>query len=196
MRRQLRLLVALLVLAVFPAAGGASPPDGYMSSADPVIVAGSGGSVIGTGYHVTLRNSGGIPLPGHNVELYFTGSGFGPYAAQDSGTTVDCATRMASRNTDFYGVATFYLRAGGFENGATVQVRGQGVLIATIPARSTDLNADGTTDIQDVARFRENLVGNRRAPETDFNLDGVTDIRDLAVLRSELVSGARGEICP
>jgi hypothetical protein len=187
---------ALLAAVARPAVVRANLPDPYYSTVDPVIVAGSSGNPIGTGFRVTLRDIGGTPLGWHEVHLIFTNSGVRPYAAQDSATSVDCTMQTVTKQGDGNGTSTFYLRAGGFTNGGLVEVRGEGILIAKVPARSTDLDADGTTDIRDVALFRDRLLGNRLAPETDFNADGVTDVRDLNILRSELFSGARGERCP
>jgi len=77
-----------------------------------------------------------------------------------------------------------------------IQVLANGMLPRSIPVRSTDLDGDGATDLQDLHAFRERFLFHTSAPETDFNRDGTTDIRDFALLRDECVRKVRGTVWP
>ena len=194
MKRAIVLCSALLIGSA--TAVHASPPDPTRSTYDRILVGNSSGSDMSNGFKVILRDVGNIPLPGHTVSILFAGSGAHPDVQQESGTTSNCTAASLSRISNGDGEVIFHAGIAGFDNGRVVQVRGQGVLLGTIQVRSTDLNADGATDLRDLNAFRERFVSDRGAPETDFNLDGVTNGYDLELLRAEFVRGVRNTVCP
>lgn len=191
---------AVLILAAAISAHPATAVvDATRSSKDPILVGNSSGDPMGSGYHVVLRDVGNIPLAGENVILRFAASPVRPYQQQESspyGTFVDCTALTLTRITNGQGEAVFHPRIAGFENDRTVEVRGNGVLLGRILVRSTDLDANGTTDLRDLNAFRQRFLFDRTAPETDFNLDGVTNAYDLELLRREVLTGATGTVCP
>ncbi len=196
-RHALLLLVFLFLPAALASPASPGPVDPSMSSVDPVLVGDASGNAIGKGFEVVARHLDGVPAdPGTVITLVFVGTGVAPYTAQAGGTTVDCIARTISKVVDSDGRAVFFPRMGGFNDGDAVKVLAGLMLLRYVPARSTDLNADGATDLADAQLFRAGFMANPPAAETDFNADGVTDLRDLAILRSELESGAKGSLCP
>lgn len=70
-------------------------------------------------------------------------------------------------------------------------------MLTAVPVRSTDTNADGSTDLADLNWFRNFYLNFPYAGgPADFDPDGVRNIGDLQVFRSEYFSGARGTPCP
>ena len=174
----------------------ASPIDPTKSSIDHVLVGTSSGADIGNGFRVVTRDVGNIAVAGVSVAIRFLTSGARSDAQQEAGSTASCPNETITRVTGFDGETIFHVAAGGYDNGQIVEVRGNGFLIGHVQVRSTDINADGVTDLRDLNAFRERFVSDRSAPETDFNLDGVTNGYDFALLRAEFVRGVRNTVCP
>ena len=180
-----------LMLAAQASAGTLSPPR---CSIDPTLVGTSSGSADAPGYRVIIRDIAGNVVAHVSVDLEFP-AGLALYTTQSAGATATCATRTLRMVTDAQGTVVFHARFGGYANAASIRALGDGMLLGTVPARSTDLNADGTTDVRDLNEFRQRFFFNRAAQETDFNLDGATDAFDLTYLRRDLMSGASSTIC-
>jgi hypothetical protein len=185
-------LLALLI-RVSPAG---AVPDPTKSKTDPILVGNSSGADMGNGFNVVVRDIGNIPLPGRNVTLIFFTNNARPDQVQESGTSVDCTSKILGRITDSQGQVVFHAEIAGYDNALTVQVRASGVLLNTVVVRSTDIDGNGATDLRDLNAFRERFVMDRTAPETDFNHDGVTNGYDFDLLREEFVRGARNAVCP
>jgi hypothetical protein len=81
---------------------------------------------------------------------------------------------------------------GGFVNAASVQVSANGVVLANIPARSTDIETGdngAVTNGSDLNTFRcelFNLPCHATGPETDYNNDTLTNTSDLNIFRIQL----------
>jgi hypothetical protein len=122
-------------------------------------------------------------------------------ATQESGTTVDCAAHTLSRPTGAfgqadYGRAEFHPRFGGGCAGADVVVRGDGIVLAHIPARSTDLDGLHGTDLDDLAQFSR-AFGLAGHPEMDFDgSGGAVGIGDFMLLARAYQSGSNASYCP
>src|SRR5262249_32233633 len=150
---------------------------------EPVIVGDSNGMQIGDGYRVIVRDSQNRPIEGTQVSVNFQ-QGVFPYQQQFfPGAGVDCAAIILSQVSDVNGVATFIPRIGGSNLFPVMAVKGDGVFLAQISGRSTDLDASGATDAFDFNHFRINFLTNPSAPETDYNEDGVTDAFDFNLFR-------------
>ena len=186
------LVFAFLAIAT---AASADVPDPTQSSAEPILVGNSNGVLIGNGYRVAVRNVVGNPIPGSSVALIFAGAAR-PYSAQVAPATSNCAVPSINKSTDAAGNVTFQPRFGGFANAPAVQVRADGILIRTVPARSTDLNADGATAIGDLGIFRINFIFSPGNLETDYNESGATEIGDLDIFRKAFLFDTPGTPCP
>lgn len=186
----------LALLLLWSANAAADVPQPTQSHADSVLVGNSSGNDMGNAYHVIVRNVGHLPIPNLPVAVRFVGSVSRPVVQQEPGTTVDCTALTMTRITGPDGSVTFHARVAGFDNGYAVQVRANGVLLTSILVRSTDLDGNGATDLQDLNAFRERYLFNPSAPETDFNRDGTTNIRDFVLLRDEYVRNVKGTVCP
>jgi hypothetical protein len=190
------ILLALVPLLVLTEGVRAAIPDPYCSQVEPVIVGGSSSAGVADGFVILVRDNNYIPLPAKLVTIQFMGSGVRSYQQQESGTTVDCSTQVLSRRSGPGGLTVFHPRIGGYQNSPTIQIRAESMLLASVPARSTDLNGDGTTDLRDLDLFRTNFLFHPTAAETDYNQDGRTDGLDLDIMRQEFMSGAHGTPCP
>jgi len=186
-----RLLSCILLLVAAPAAAGV--PDPGASSVEPVLVGDSNGMQIGNGFVVVVRDVLGAPLGGVTVQLIFAGT-TRPYTTQVAPATTVCPYIKGA--TDATGTVVFRARFGGYANGPAIEVRANGVLLSTVPARSTDLDADGATAAFDFVHFRNNFLNNPAAPETDYNEDGITDPFDFNVFRSVFLNDVPGILCP
>ena len=201
-------------LALVATTATAGVPDPAQSSADDVIVSNVSGNPLkpggafgtaatGIGYTVVVNDVNGSPIAGVTVTINFsTGSGSTGLAAIANAmtthiapTTVDCGTGTISKVTDGSGTAIFTALAGGAENTASVEVRADGILLKTILARSTDVNADGETGLADLNTFRLNFFGNPAALETDFDLGGATGLGDLNLFRIEFFEPSNLTAC-
>ena len=190
-----KVLLAAVMLTMLASGAVASPADPAQSMVDPVILGNSSGNPIGGGFVVKPRDVNGSPADRWLVEIRFLNTGGRPYSTQVDGSTIDCGVQTISRVVDSIGDAVFYPRIGGFENLEVIEIRADGILLARVVARSTDLNADGATGLADLELFRVNFFGNQDAQETDYDLTGSTDLGDLDIFRTEFHSGAGGTLC-
>lgn len=194
-------LAAVSALLAFASPAVAGGPDPTKSHADPVLFGDSSGNEFGNVYHVSVRTVGGNPVPGAPVAvsiIFYPAASARPLLQQEAGTMVDCNRIAITRYTDSQCNVVFdHVRIAGFSEARTAQVRANGVLLNTVPIRSTDMNADGATDLSDLNWFRNYFLHNPYpGGPADFNQDGVTTIADLQIFRSEFFSGARGTLCP
>lgn len=194
MRLGLALLAAFVVLAPAMASAQNPQPSPNTSTFDPVIVGTSNGLLIGDGYHATIRSMNGTPLGGVSVSVNFQ-QGVFPYQQQLSPTTVDCLSLILFQTTDSKGEIFINPKLGGYQNGAVMAVKANGVFMRQIAGRSTDLDASGVTDILDFNHFRQNYVAAPSAAETDYDETGATDIGDFNIFRQAYLSGAAGVVC-
>ena len=194
MRHTTVLLAAAVLL--FPGIAAAQHPLPYPPNCtvDPVIVGDSNGMKIGNGYRVIIRSRSNVPIEGVQVTVNFQ-QGVFPYANQPAPTTTDCAARIIGQFTDVNGLVTFVPRIGGYQNAAVMAIKADGMFIEQISGRSTDLDANGTTDISDFSHFRTNYLTNPSALETDFDQSGATDIGDFSIFRQVYLNDIAGAVC-
>jgi hypothetical protein len=168
-----------------------------------VVVASSSGITFPTadpfdqvGFQVTVRDINNAPIFGSTVTLdYSAAAGTRIYSGSPGGT-VNCALHSVSRTTDSSGYVKFGVQAGGFNNANVVTVSADGVILANVRARSTDIDAlGGRTDVNDLNLFRLKLFAGA-PPEIDYDISGVSDVGDLNLFRQDLFSGAVGAYCP
>jgi hypothetical protein len=160
-----------------------------------VIIGNSSGNPINDGFLVIARDITSNPAPGEIITVNFSGSGVRPHDVQLDGASSDCNTLTISKVTDVTGSAVFYPRIGGYENLEIIEVRSDGILLARVVARSTDIDGNGATGLGDLDLFRVNFFGNPGAQETDYDLSGSTDLGDLNIFREEFFSGVNGTLC-
>lgn len=199
MRRTLPILSLLaLCVAGSVAPAGATTPDPRNSSTDIAVIGNSSGTPMGTtppGFDVRLRDVNNAPLVGTAVTLDFSATGMKLYAAQNAGTTLNCAARTITRVTDAAGGVNFAARIAGFDNTNSIEVSHDGVVIATLPARSTDLDgADGRTSLGDFVLFAANF--GTAARETDYDLNGSTGLGDFVLFSEEYGKVPAQPYCP
>ncbi len=207
-------LLALTAGAAVPAL--AKVPDPRFSRVSTVIVGTTSGASLSSctsggyappggnrtdGFYVEVREVNNAPLWFETVTLDFSRTTLHLLADDTPGTTVDCAARTITRITGSDGVAVFRPRFCGQANGADVIVSVDGVWLRELPARSTDVDGDGTTGLMDFARVAGNLLDGSADPATDFDpctagSAGKTTLSDFALFAGELLHGARGSSCP
>jgi hypothetical protein len=158
-----------------------------------VIVGDSNGMQVLGGYRVLVRDAVGNPIGGVDVELRFAGT-VRPYTSQVPPANVTCPQIVSFTNP--LGEVVFAPRFGGYANAPAIQVVSAGVILKTVLARSTDLNADGATNIIDLNLFRANFVNNPAAQETDFDQTGLTDLGDFNIFRQVYLNDLPGALCP
>ena len=151
-----------------------------------VIVTGAGGSPA-IGFVRSLRTA---PEP-----FYLIGLDVNPYNLQLAPTTVDCPSKTLLQVADASGTATFRALIGGAENSSSITVRANGVPLSLIQARSTDMDANGDTGLNDLLLFGLNFFGNPAALESDFDNAGGTGLNDLLLFGLEFFSGGSGVPC-
>lgn len=199
----MRLVLPILSLLALSAAGSVAPaaattPDPRNSSTDIAIIGNSSGTPMGTtppGFDVRLRDVNNAPLVGTAVTLDFSATGAKLYATQNAGTTLNCVARTLTRVTDTAGAVNFAARIGAFDNNNTIEVSHDGVVIAVVPARSTDLDGvDGRTSLGDLVLFAVNF--NTPARETDYDLNGTTGLGDFVLFVSEYGKVPAQPYCP
>ncbi len=215
MARSLRLVsprvlgASLLALAALASPSAAKPPDPRFSTVTPVLVGTPAGDAIllppspsgpeGPGFHVDMRGDNNEPGIGDIAILDFSGcNGVRMYASQQTGVTVDCANhRMYAQTTT--GNYTFFPRLGGFDNQPDCWVEGNGVILAAVPVRSTDMDGiGGSTSLADVARFMGYyLAGATDRPEADFDgSGGPIGLADFGIISRSYLEGVVGTYCP
>lgn len=187
----------LLATLGLQSAATAGPADPRFSSVDPVLLSSRSGTV---NFHVTVRNVSNAPEGHEELKIDFSGAGIRVRmdAVQQSGVTVDCIGHSVSLLTDAGGQANLALGFGGFANEALVEVNAGGVVLRTIPARSTDFDADATTGLPDLTVFARDFLAEPNAhPEADFDgSGGAVGLGDLVAFAGDYLSGAHGGWCP
>jgi hypothetical protein len=184
--------VSTLVLGTSSGAGLPSCMTGGWSSAPETRV---------DGFYVEAREVNNGPLWYEPVTLDFSRTTLRLLADDTPGTTVDCVARTITRLTGQDGIAVFQPRFCGHSAGRDVIVSVDGVWLRELPARSTDVDGDGTTGLLDFARVAANVLAGSADPATDFDpcaagSEGRTTLADLALFARELVREARGTACP
>lgn len=195
--RRLLLLLALPFCLISAGAARAGdsipyPPDCIVPSA---LVGNVSGMPVDGGFVVVVRKFG-APIPNAVVQLVFPAAGARPLAAQESGTSVDCARGTLSRMADATGTAVFHARFAGGVAGPAIDVLANGVRLAQVPARSTDLDGDGVVDLTDFQLFAANFLRAPGATESDYDRSGRTDARDFELFRRDFVAHVQGSFCP
>jgi len=192
-------LFALIALAALLPGAALAKVDPRMSSVDPVVFGDTGDT---RAFRVQLRGVDNAPSAGI-VTLDFSGSPVRLEATQEAGTTVNCAAHTLSRPAGAfgqpdYGRAEFHPRFGGGCPGADVVVLGDGLVLAHVPARSTDLDGIGGTDLHDLALFSGAFLREAAGhPEMDFDDSGGTlGLGDLVLLTRAFLAGSGGSYCP
>jgi hypothetical protein len=184
-------------LAVVASVASAGVPDPRFSTADLVVVGNASGNAIGGGYDVVVRDVNNAALAGRTVVLDFSATTMKVFTTQNAGTTVNCVAKTISRVTNASGAVNFAARVARFVNTNGVEVSADGVVLATVKGRSTDIDgADGTTGLGDFAIFGNNFQNNPAAQETDFDQDGSTGLGDFATFGAEFQNGTTGTYCP
>jgi hypothetical protein len=216
-RRHVAVAGAFLALT----AGAVTPvlakvPDPRFSRVSTVVVGTTSGTSLTTctsggyappggnrvdGFYVEVREINNTPLWFETVTLDFSRTSLHLLADDTPGTTVDCAARTITRVTGSDGVAVFRPRFCGQSSGADVIVSVDGVWLRELPARSTDVDADGRTGLMDFARVARNLLDGSDDPATDFDpcsagSAGKTTLSDFALFAGEMLRDARGTACP
>ncbi len=207
MRPVQRLLPALPLLALVVANADAGVPDPRNSTVESVIVGNATGTPLGApgsfgtsavgGFEVIVRDINNSPQIGSFVVLDFSLTSIRLFTVQSAGTTVDCAGRTLAKTSGANGLALFTPRFGGYENADLVEVSADGVVLANVRARATDIDAlGGRTGLGDLTRFANNFYANPLAPETDFDLSGSTGLGDLFLFAQEYAAPGEGTYCP
>jgi len=211
-RKALTLAAGLTVVASVASAG---VPDPRTSSVETVIIANGSGNMYaasvtsshpGVGFEVTVRDVNNTALVGRTVVLDFSATSIklnGPNGAVYNGTTVNCVAKTLSKATNGSGQAIFGAKAALFVNANSVEVSADGVVLANVQARSTDIDGassvSGNTNSADLNLFRQQLFAAQpAAAQTNFDIsaDGFTNSADLNIFRNELFSGAVAPYCP
>jgi len=166
---------ALLAFAAISPAS-ADIPNPANSTVPPCYIGCPFGDIAFT---VVVRDAANNPQPNSNVILDFsTCTGVTFCVTQEPGTTVN--GKIASRVTDFLGVATFHLHSGGLCPGSTVHVFADGVPLALRPVVSTDQDGNLLVDATDATLANAKVGGSDLS--ADFDCDGDVDAADLAIL--------------
>jgi len=150
------------------------------------------------GFSVTPRDVNNTPLLNKPVTLDFSASGLRLYATQDPGCAIDCGKQTLTISSGISGTALFHPRFAGFANGRAVEVACSGVILADVPARSTDMDAQGgSTGLGDFTRFAPLfLAASTTHPEADFDASGgAIGLGDFTLFAREFLSGASGAYC-
>lgn len=195
------LLATTLVATVLAMPALAAVPSPSQSTVDPVLLGTASGNAIQAassaqpGFRVIVRDIIGQPIGNAQAMLdFFDAVGPRGISVQESGTTVNCAAKLLTRLTDAAGVAIFAARFGGYDNQARVLVIADGVVLAQVPARSTDVAADdGITGLSDFALFTQAFLPCpacppcATCPELDFDASGGIALNDFAILAREFM---------
>ena len=121
-------------------------PSPQNSTTDRVVVGNASGTPMGgspAGYDVIVRDINNAPVPGAIVTLDFSATGIRLYRTQSAGTTINCLARTISRVSNGVGAVNFAARIGRFDNTNSVEVSANGVTLAFVPGRSTDIDGAG-----------------------------------------------------
>ncbi len=203
-------LLLLAVAAIAPRPASADTPMPHTSTIDPVVVGGSSSIPIAVGgdcatrppgFHIIVRDLAQVPVEGASVTLDFSLTPIRLYATQYDGTTVNCLQRTLTRISGAQGAVTFYPVFGGSDATNSVEVSADGVVLAFVPARSTDIDAmDATTGLGDFTIFSSAFAQSLANTRTNFDNcpvgASIPTIADFAIFVRQFETGATGTYCP
>jgi hypothetical protein len=204
-RKALTIAAGLAVVATVASAG---VPDPRNSTTESVIVGNATGNPLGApggmgtaavgGFEVIVRDINNTALIGRPVVLDFaSAASVRLFNAIGGGITINCAAKTLTKPTDGTGLALFAAKIGGFANTDVVEVSADGVALANVKARSTDIDAlGGSTGLGDLGIFANNFLNNPSAQETDFDVSGATGLADLGIFATEFLSAVTEAYCP
>lgn len=191
--------------AVVASVASAGVPDPRFSTVDAVVVGTNSGALtqqsgapLNPGFDVVVRDVNNAPLSGRTVTLNYTASGMKVYSTQNAGTTVNCAAKSISRVTNGSGAVAFGARTAKFNNANTVEVSADGVVLANVKGRSTDIDglAEGKVGLGDLSTFSVSYLG-AGAQETDYDINGAgNSLGDLSIFATEYLLGPTLTFCP
>jgi hypothetical protein len=207
-RKALTIAAGLAVVATVASAG---VPDPRNSTTESVIVGNVTGNPLGApgdlgtsavgGFEVIVRDINNTALIGRPVVLDFaSAANVKLFDSIGGGITINCAAKTLTKPTDGTGLALFAAKIGGFANTDVVEVSADGVALANVKARSTDIDGSpsagsGTTGLGDLGLFAQNFLFAPSALETDFNVDGTTGLGDLGIFAVEFLSSVSAVYC-
>jgi hypothetical protein len=136
-------------------------------------------------FHAVIRDGFGSPVPDALVVLDFSGVPFSAsgtpgidlFTLQRAGVSVDCADRRLSLRADASGVVDLPVNFCGFSRTAAVNVYGDGVLLGSMKARSTDADCITHTTNGDLSWFLS-FETSADTDRGDLDLDGAAVCRD------------------
>jgi len=168
----------LVLLMLLPADAFASGlPNVALSTEDPCLIVCPAGDFR---FHVTIRDVANNPIPGSTVMLDFSQCpGFTPCPNVGDTLTWNAASRVVSRQTNPYGLATFVIHGGGVGAAGTVRIVDLGLLLATRALASPDQDGDlaVTNGDQSIVQTK---VGSAD-PTADFDCSGGVTASDVSI---------------
>ncbi len=205
-RKALTIAAGLAVVASVASAGVPSPQQ---SSVEQVVVgnaSGNGlgrGGAIGTeavpGFEVVVRDVNNALLQNKNVVVDYSATSVRLFNSQSDGSTLNCAAKTVSKLTPANGTVVFMTKMGGFSNTNSVEVSADGVVLALVKSRSTDIDGvDATTGLNDFSIFAAAFAALLPAMQVNYDLSpsDVPDLADFAIFSAEFASAAVGTYCP
>jgi hypothetical protein len=179
----------------------AATPGPYIVEVDQVMIGSVSGFSTGpTNPFVTrILDSNSQPLAGVLVKLQLPSPTLRLYNTQSSGSTVDCPAYTISKLTDSDGYAIFLPRFGRFTNQNLVEVRANDDIVATVRARSFDIDGlDGTTGLPDLQIFATKYMAVLPTPEVNFDESpsDIPDLSDFAMFATQYLAASVGIYCP
>jgi hypothetical protein len=205
-RKALTIAAGLAVVASVASAGVPSPQQ---SSVEPVIVGNASGNPLGApgsigtqavpGFEVVVRDVNNSPLQNKNVVVDYSATSIKLHNSQSDGSTLNCAAKTVAKLTPANGTVVFATKFGSFSNTNAVEVSADGVVLALVKARSTDIDGVGaTTALSDFALFSSAFAAVLPAQQVNFNLSpsDTPDLGDFAIFSAEFASAAVGTYCP
>jgi len=206
-------LLSLVLLSV-PALASAKIPERIFCRVPTVLVGSNAGALMPScaesaapgagrseGFFLCIREASNGPMAFEQITLDLSAAGCRLFGDDRPGMTVDCVAKTIRGFTNPRGEITFAPRFGGVENAALVRIFVEAFPLAEVPARSTDLDADGTTGIADFARVAANLLSGASDPSTDFDPcagpTSTTTLPDFALFARELLRSTSAAVaCP
>jgi len=206
-----RILIASLMLmsaCARPAAAGFPDPPGNPSTVpSAIMVVGStaGLSDPHGAFIVVVRDFANTPIAGSEVWIDFSNASDVRLAsAAGPGLSVNCDTRSIQTVTDQNGVAAFSIRGSsrvGPPSSYTDDVRiyADGVLLATVPCSTPDLDGIGGLGAGDLSIWLSDYFEQTSPKRSDFTHDGLVSAMDFATWIQVFLDGGStesGSGCP
>jgi hypothetical protein len=161
-------------------------PDPRFSTVPPCVGACPAGDL---SFSVTVRDVNNAPLIGVTVALDLsTCPNVVVHACTDCAEPYNAATKQFLRLTGVDGTATFHPCAAMYCPGGSLQwaeVSANGVVLANVAVHTTDVDADGDVDAQDVA-LMNGAIGGGTLPQGDEDCNLAINAADLAILNAHL----------